>query len=82
MRAAAHNAGLEDLGCVDQTYFLLGLGLAERVAAESDSAAVAGRLAAKSLMLPGGLGSTMKVMAFAKHLGRPSLAGRASGRLT
>jgi hypothetical protein len=45
-------------------------------------AAVASRLAAKSLILPGGLGSTMKVMAFAKHLGRPSLIGLASGRLT
>ncbi|HEX2458073.1 MAG TPA: SAM-dependent methyltransferase [Vicinamibacterales bacterium] len=82
VRSAAREAGLEDLGCVDQTYFLIGLGLAERVPAESDAAAVARRLAAKALILPGSLGSTMKIMAFAKNVGRPSLLGLASGRLT
>ena len=30
---------------------------------------------AVSQILPGGLGSTLKVMAFARHLGRPALLG-------
>jgi hypothetical protein len=47
-----------------------------------DRASVARRLAGKSLLLPGGLGSTMKVMAFARGLGRPALRGLSSGRLT
>ena len=82
IRAAARAAGFEDLGCVDQTYFLVGLGLTDRVSAGPDPSALARRLAAKALILPGGLGSTMKVMAFARNLGRPSLLGLASGRLT
>jgi SAM-dependent MidA family methyltransferase len=82
IRSAARSAGFEDLGCVDQTYFLVGLGLTDRMPAGSDTASIARRLAAKTLILPGGLGSTMKVMAFAKNLGRPSLVGLSSGRLT
>jgi len=82
IRAAARSAGFDDLGCVDQTYFLVGLGLTDRIPTTSDPAAIARRLAAKTLILPGGLGSTMKVMAFAKNLGRPSLLGMSTGRLT
>jgi hypothetical protein len=33
-------------------------------------------------MMPGGLGSTMKVMVFAKGVGAPALRGTAPGRLT
>ena len=40
------------------------------------------RLALKTLVMPGGLGSTMKTMIFGKGVGRPSLQGTSSGRLT
>ena len=33
------------------------------------------RLALKTLLMPGGLGSTHKVMIFAKDVGTPALAG-------
>ena len=33
------------------------------------------RLAVKSLILPGGLGSTQKVMVFGKNVGQPQLTG-------
>jgi hypothetical protein len=32
--------------------------------------------------MPGGLGSTMKVLAFGRNVGRPALRGLATGRLT
>ncbi len=82
VRRAAEGAGLTAVGAVDQTYFLTGLGMVERLGSGADRAAVARRLAAKSLLIPGGLGSTIKVMAFARGLGRPPLRGLSSGRLT
>jgi SAM-dependent MidA family methyltransferase len=82
VRAAAARAGLEAGGAVDQTYFLTALGIMERLDAGDHRDAVARRLAAKSLLIPGGLGSTIKVMAFARGVGRPALKGLSSGRLT
>jgi SAM-dependent MidA family methyltransferase len=82
VRLTAESAGLTTIGAVDQTYFLTGLGIAERLDAGRDGAALARRLAAKTLLLPGGLGSTMKAMVFAKNVGRPVLCGLSSGRLT
>ena len=95
---AAEAAGLITLGRLDQTYFLLGLGLAEMLdgpfdaqrkpfdpahgrpvdAAQSmafDPTALKTRLALKTLMLPGGLGSTLKVLIFGKDVGTPKLRG-------
>ena len=94
---AAESAGLLTLGRLDQTYFLLGLGLAEMLdAGRLDAQHVGGgpgrtviaapgrsfngtafrrRLALKTLMLPGVLGSTMKVLIFGKDVGRPMLKG-------
>jgi SAM-dependent MidA family methyltransferase len=95
---AAEAAGLVTLGRLDQTYFLLGLGLAEmldgpvdalRKTVDSaqgvpvnpvqsvafDPAALKTRLALKTLMLPGGLGSTLKVLMFGKGVGTPKLRG-------
>jgi SAM-dependent MidA family methyltransferase len=70
VRAAAESEGLQTLGFLDQTYFLLGLvggwnaqSLAERAAA------------LKTLLVPGGLGSTHKVMIFGKGVGTPTLQG-------
>lgn len=82
VRGAAHRAGLDDLGIVDQTYFLLGLGVTNRVETGDDRHAVKGRLSARTLIMPGGLGSTIKAMAFAKDVGRPTLRGMSAGRLT
>lgn len=85
--AAAEGAGLTTLAVVDQMYFLLGLGLglADELATSSGPAPrdLERRLALKRLCLPGGLGSTHKVMVFAKGVGSPRIRGVSFGsRLT
>jgi SAM-dependent MidA family methyltransferase len=79
---AADAAGLVAMGITDQTYFLLQLGIVERLPQGTDAASVATRLAAKTLLIPGGLGSTIKAMAFAKRVPRRPLRGFASPRST
>jgi SAM-dependent MidA family methyltransferase len=69
VQAAATDEGLTILGFLDQTYFLLGL------AAELNTTDLKTRLALKTLLLPGGLGSSHKVLILAKEMGSPSLAG-------
>lgn len=78
VRDTAEEAGASTLGLLDQTYFLLGLGAAGRTGrkpGEDDVAALRRRLALKSLLVPGGLGSTHKVLIFGKRVGTPALAG-------
>ena len=82
LRDAALAAGLDPFGAVDQTYFLLGLGLADRLETGDDRPAIKRRLSARTLVMPGGLGTTMKALAFGKRVGRPALRGMSSGRLT
>ena len=83
VRRTAEGAGLGTLGVLDQTYFLLGLGALDRVAADAGVAGLRRRLALKSLLVPGGLGSTHKVLIFGKGVGRPRLSGCAhAARLT
>ena len=82
VRNVAVASGLTPLGAVDQTYFLTSLGLAARLDDGRGLASVRGRLAARTLILPGGLGSTIKVMAFGKGVGTPALLGFATGRVT
>ncbi len=82
VRDAAESAGLTTIGIVDQMYFLTSLGIAERLDGGQDLKSLARRLAAKTLLMPGGLGSTMKVFAFGRGIGRPPLTGLSSGRLT
>lgn len=82
IKRAAEEAGLTTLGVVDQTYFLISVGLAERLQKGDDRQSVTRRLAARTLMMPGGLGSTMKVMAFGRNTGPAALRGLARGRLT
>ena len=73
---AAREEGLEVLGLVDQTRFLLGLGALDTVAEPRDgAAALRRRLALKTLLVPGGLGSTHQVLALGKGVGRPALKG-------
>jgi SAM-dependent MidA family methyltransferase len=82
IRHAAEAAGLTAVGCVDQTYFLMALGIAEHLDGGTDRKALKRRLAARTLLLPGGLGSTIKVLAFARNLPRPHLRGFCGGRIT
>jgi len=70
VQRAAEDAGAITLGLLDQTYFLLGLG-----AAEMDGADLKTRLALKTLLMPGGLGSTLKVLILGKNVGTPPLRG-------
>ncbi len=67
---AAEDAGATTVALLDQTYFLLGLG-----AAEMDGADLKTRLAVKTLLMPGGLGSTLKVLILGKGVGTPALRG-------
>jgi SAM-dependent MidA family methyltransferase len=70
VRAAAEAEGLATLGFLDQTYFLMGL---YRMSPQLES--LKKRLALKTLMMPGGLGSTMKVLVLGKGVGTPALRG-------
>ncbi|HSL23828.1 MAG TPA: SAM-dependent methyltransferase [Vicinamibacterales bacterium] len=81
---AASAASLEHLGEVEQTRFLLGLGALERLERDEGAlpplAAIRRRLAAKSLLVPGGIGTTHRVLVFGKNTGRPPLAGLSFAR--
>ncbi|HKY21564.1 MAG TPA: SAM-dependent methyltransferase [Vicinamibacterales bacterium] len=66
----ATRAGLDVIGRLDQTYFLLGLGVGDL-----GDMPLKQRLALKTLLLPGGLGSTHKVLIFGKNVGAPALKG-------
>ena len=67
---AAEQSGLDVLARLDQTYFMLGLGITEL-----DGLSLKQRLAMKTLLMPGGLGSTHKVLIFGKGVGKPALKG-------
>jgi SAM-dependent MidA family methyltransferase len=68
VRRAAEAEGMTALALLDQTYFLLGL-----IQGQPPSAIRNPQL--KTLIMPGGLGSTMKVLLLGKGVGRPQLAG-------
>jgi SAM-dependent MidA family methyltransferase len=73
---AAKREGMAVLARLDQTYFTMGLGLDEMMNSPQgfEPAALQRRLALKTLMLPGGLGSTHKVLIFGKGVGTPQLS--------
>jgi SAM-dependent MidA family methyltransferase len=80
LRAAAEAEGLQTLGFMDQTYFLLGLlkasGDFQLLTSDQSIGNQQSRISnLKTLILPGGLGSTHKVMIFAKGVGTPALRG-------
>jgi SAM-dependent MidA family methyltransferase len=80
IREAAEAEGATVIGLLDQTYFLMGLLTAGRAGVHAvPDVFVAGdrqeRLALKTLLMPGGLGSTMKVLILGKGVGKPTLAG-------
>jgi SAM-dependent MidA family methyltransferase len=68
VRAAAEAEGLTTLGFLDQTYFLLGVLPSIR----NPQSAIRNL---KTLVMPGGLGSTHKVLMFGKGVGTPALRG-------
>ena len=72
VRLAAEAAGLTTVGFLDQTYFLLGLLNAAGLRGFDE---MKDRLALKTLLMPGGLGSTHKVMIFSKGVDAPTLQG-------
>ena len=73
VRRTAEAEGCTMLGFLDQMYFLLAL-----VTDRLETLSVKERLALKTLVMPGGLGSTMKVMILGKGVGTPKLAGLSS----
>ena len=72
---AAETEGLNVLGLPDQSHFLLGLGALNEAPTGSDSNAIKQRLALKTLVVPGGLGSTHHVLLLGKGVGTPTLLG-------
>jgi len=70
IRAAAEAEGLTTIGLLDQTYFLLGM-----LSRIDQPQLVMSNPQFKTLMLPGGLGSTHKVLILGKGVGCPALSG-------
>ena len=79
VRRAAEHEGLHLIAQLDQTYFLMGL-----LAGGRESFAVSDTRIAdlandsrplKTLLMPGGLGSTHKVLILGKNIGAPTLRG-------
>jgi SAM-dependent MidA family methyltransferase len=68
VRAAAEAEGLQTIAFLDQTYFLLGI-------VSSSPRPPAPSPGLKTLLMPGGLGSTMKVLILGKGVGTPPLVG-------
>jgi SAM-dependent MidA family methyltransferase len=79
IRAAAEAEGLTTLGFLDQTYFLLGLVQnlenLENPENPENPENLKSRLALRTLLMPGGLGSTHKVLILGKGVGTPALSG-------
>ena len=73
VRRAAEAEGCATLGFLDQMYLLLAL-----VTDRLPTLDVKERLALKTLVMPGGLGTTMKVLILGKHVGPRQLAGLSS----
>jgi SAM-dependent MidA family methyltransferase len=70
VRAAAEAEGMKAIGFLDQTYFLLGL-----VESLSHPQSAIRDPQFKSLVMPGGIGSTHKVLILGKGVGTPALRG-------
>jgi SAM-dependent MidA family methyltransferase len=74
VRDTAEAEGLTTLGFLDQTYFLMGL-LGPDAEDTGGLENLEHRLALKTLLMPGGLGSTLKVLLLGKGVGTPALRG-------
>jgi SAM-dependent MidA family methyltransferase len=82
IRRVAERSGMVALGTTDQTHFLMALDIAASLGDGMDADALRRRLAAKTLLMPGGPGSTFKVLVFAKDVGHPRLRGLTAARVT
>jgi SAM-dependent MidA family methyltransferase len=81
VRAAARREGLDVLADVDQSRFLAGLGLADRLAGSTGTglADVKRRLAAQALVGPEGLGGSHRVLLLGKNAPETGSGPRALG---
>jgi SAM-dependent MidA family methyltransferase len=70
VRAAAESEGMTTIGFLDQTYFLMGL-----LSSLPNPQSAIRNPHWKTLVLPGGLGSTHKVLILGKQVGRPAVTG-------
>ena len=70
VQAAAAAEGVTTIGFLDQTYFLMGL-----LGGLSDPQAAIRNPQFRTLMMPGGMGSTHKVLILGKGVGAPALRG-------
>ena len=70
IRAAAEDEGMTTIGWLDQTYFLLGL-----LPSIADPESALRNPQYRTLVMPGGLGSTHKVLILGKGVGAPALKG-------
>jgi len=75
VRHVAEALGCETLGMLDQTYFLMALAGPDDSGSPRLPDDARARQTFKTLVMPGGLGSTMKVMIFGRNVGRPALTG-------
>ena len=79
VRAAAEAEGMFTLGFLDQTYFLMGLLTGGRESFAVSHTRIADLAndsrPLKTLLMPGGLGSTHKVLILGKDVGAPALRG-------
>lgn len=84
IRQAAEAEGLDAVCIVDQMHFLMGLGIESKLRESRGSQRedVTRRLALKTLLIPGGLGTSHHVMIFGKNVGRPALRGCSHSRWT
>jgi SAM-dependent MidA family methyltransferase len=84
IRQAAEAEGLDAVCIVDQMHFLMGLGIESKLRESRGSQRedVTRRLALKTLLIPGGLGTSHHVMIFGKNVGRPALRGCSRSRWT
>ena len=82
IRRAAQAEGLDPICLVDQMHFLMGLGLQTRLEQKTGTGRedVMWRLALKTLLVPGGLGTSHHVLVFGRNVGRPALRGCGRGR--
>jgi SAM-dependent MidA family methyltransferase len=78
VRAAAEREGMTTIGFLDQTYFLIALANLENpqnLENPENPENLKRRFELKTLLLPGGLGSTHKVLLLGKGVGSPALRG-------
>ncbi len=76
IQQAATQAGLDFIGVADQTHVLMNIAASSGLLEQLNAAdRMRDRLALKTLIVPGGLGSTHSMMVLGKGVGKPELMG-------